>query len=311
MIERQVLGQVEISRYDANMFTLCYQIGRKPTNDDVCLILNDKDEILLKQNGSGTFEIPTVRLVNQQPFITGLIIDLVQKLGVSGEVLFVGNWGDQAVWLMGLPTGPQHEGTLVVPGFVWKNLRGYLADAESSDLQQCSFRALHLRHWLLKFRYCPSCGTVLVRSDREMALHCVTCNSSWYPTISPAMIVAITRNNGRELLLAQPANRLHQWYSLIAGYCEAGESLEETIRREVREETGLQVRNLRYVSSQGWPFSQSLMLGFTAEYEAGVLQVDTAELETADWFPVNDLPLTPPPPTIANTLIEWVKKSQQ
>ena len=121
------------------------------------------------------------------------------------------------------------------------------------------------------------------------------------------MIVAIVRNGGREILLAQGKSRAYNWHSVIAGFCEAGESVEQTVEREAWEEVGIKIRNLRYVSSQNWAFSQSMMLGFIAEYDSGDLRPDPEELDNAAWFSLDDLPFIPPPPSIAHRLITQVQ----
>jgi NAD+ diphosphatase len=141
-------------------------------------------------------------------------------------------------------------------------------------------------------------------SKIEYAKICPNCDLTLYPRISPAIIVAIIREG--KILLARRAGS--QMYSVIAGYVEAGETLEQTVYRESQEEVGLRVKNIRYFSSQPWPFSYALMLAFTAEYDCGDIVPDGKEIEEARWFAPNELPeIIPAPLSVARALIEWFK----
>ena len=138
----------------------------------------------------------------------------------------------------------------------------------------------------------------------DRALACPSCRNTIYPRISPAVIVAIT--SGGRLLLARsgrfPGQRM---FSVIAGYVEPGETLEDCVRREIREEVGLEVRRIRYFGSQAWPFSGSLMVGFTAEHAGREITVDGREILEADWFAPDRLPEIPGKISIARELIDW------
>jgi NAD+ diphosphatase len=290
------------------MFTLCFQGDSRPDHGDICLFFNERNEILLRAGVSRENHqacLPSHGDSLAKDFPPGLAFSAGSPLGAAGQALFIG-LDATPVWLGGAPAS-RGEQEFTGTGWQWEPLRGFLQTAPDS-LRAMGFRGLHLRNWLARYRFCPSCARALALSAHEMALSCPECRNDWYPGISPAMIVAITRNGGREILLARPKNRPHNWYSLIAGYCEAGESVEDTVHREVREEVDIAIKGLRYETSQGWPFSQSLMLGFTAEWADGEVRADPGELEEAAWFPVADMPFTPPPPTIAHTLIEAVRK---
>lgn len=164
--------------------------------------------------------------------------------------------------------------------------------------------ALQLLNWLADNRYCGRCGGEMALEKGDRALVCSTCRNTIYPRISPAIIVAVT--SGDRLLLARagrfPGGRM---FSVIAGYVEPGETLEDCVRREVREEVGLEVRRIRYFGSQDWPFSGSLMVGFTAEHAAGCIRVDGNEILEADWFAPDRLPEIPGKISIARQLIDW------
>jgi NAD+ diphosphatase len=123
-----------------------------------------------------------------------------------------------------------------------------------------------------------------------------------YPRLSPAVIVAVERGN--RILLARARRFTAAMYSVIAGFVEPGETLEECVRREVMEETGIRIRAIRYFGSQPWPFPDSLMIGFTAEYESGELLIDGTELVDAGWFAAGELPTIPGPISIARRLID-------
>ena len=134
---------------------------------------------------------------------------------------------------------------------------------------------------------------------------CSSCDLHVYPRISPAIITLVRK--GDLALLASNAKFPGAFYSTLAGFADIGESLEETLVREVREEVGIAVRDVRYFGSQPWPFPSSLMIAFTAEWESGEIVVDPAELSDAQWFAADALPMIPPPVSIARRLIDaWV-----
>jgi NAD+ diphosphatase len=133
-------------------------------------------------------------------------------------------------------------------------------------------------------------------------MHCPRCELHHYPRLSPSMIVLVTR--GDEILLARSPRFVPGVYSTLAGFVEAGESVEQCVAREVREEVGVEIRNLQYLGSQGWPFPHSLMLGFHAEYAAGEIVMQVEEIEDAQWFSVHRLPPLPAPRSIARYLID-------
>ena len=136
----------------------------------------------------------------------------------------------------------------------------------------------------------------------EWGRSCIPATTTRFPAIHPCAIVLVTRPG--EVLLTRKSNWAANRYSLVAGFQEFGESLEETAIREVAEETGVKVSNVRYLGSQCWPFPSQVMVGFVADYVDGEIQVDTAELEDARWFSVNDLPALPPKRSIARYILD-------
>ena len=168
-------------------------------------------------------------------------------------------------------------------------------------------RAMHTCDWLTTSRYCGRCGTATARVDRERSLACPSCGLHVYPRISPAIITLVRK--GDFALLASNAKFPGAFYSTLAGFAEIGESLEQTLVREVKEEVGVEVRDVRYFGSQPWPFPNSLMIAFTAEWASGDIAIDLSEISDAKWFAADALPMIPPPLRIARQLIDaWVEE---
>ncbi|OGV62748.1 MAG: hypothetical protein A3K19_10575 [Lentisphaerae bacterium RIFOXYB12_FULL_65_16] len=165
-----------------------------------------------------------------------------------------------------------------------RELFGRLRD----DLFALAGRAQHLVHWHQTNRFCGRCGTRTVDHPDERAKHCPQCGLLTFPRLSPAVITAVRK--GDAILLARNRQRGGKMFSIIAGFVEPGESLEEAVRREIREEVGIEVKNLRYFASQPWPYPDSLMLGFTAEYAGGEIRLTDDEIAEADWYRVGAFP---------------------
>jgi NAD+ diphosphatase len=173
------------------------------------------------------------------------------------------------------------------------------------------FRTYHIMQWRRDSVFCGTCGTANGDAPGELARLCPSCGRMEFPRISPAVIVLII-NDREEALLAHNRNFAGGVYSLIAGFNEAGENLEATIIREIREEVSLEVRDIRYRASQPWPFPNSLMLGFTARYASGILKPDGVEIEDARWFSRDRLPKLPGPGSVSRHLIEkWLDRALQ
>ncbi len=205
---------------------------------------------------------------------------------------------------MGLLSAPAEQ--QVPEGYDCHTLRELMRSVPEADFR-CAARGVHLAHWDRTHRYCGCCGTETVRVGEEVARRCPTCGSVVYPRISPAVIVAVVRD-GR-LLLAHNSRRASRYYSVIAGFVEPGETLEECVAREVAEETGITVGNIRYMRSQPWPFPDSLMIAFVCDYQAGEIQVDGVEIDHAFWCRPDELPDIPPRSSVARYLIDWFVES--
>ncbi|WP_341676259.1 NAD(+) diphosphatase [Niveibacterium sp. SC-1] len=165
-------------------------------------------------------------------------------------------------------------------------------------LQVLDFERLH--------RFCGVCGGRMEASDMGRGRSCTACGEVVYPRIAPAMMVLVTRKGARgpELLLARGPRFQTGMYSALAGFVEPGESLEDCVRRETREEVGVELGPLRYFGSQNWPFPHSLMVAFTAEWAGGEIACQEDEIEDARWFAIDALPLMPTPLSIARRLID-------
>ncbi len=163
-------------------------------------------------------------------------------------------------------------------------------------------RAQQVADWERDHAFCGRCGTEMESHPVDRAKHCPDCGLMNYPRLSPSIIVLIRK--GEEMLLARNANWPQGMYSTLAGFVEPGESIEQTVHREVFEEVGLRVKNVRYLGSQSWPFPNSLMLGFHADYASGDIVCQEGEIADARWFKYSDLPGVPPATAISRWLID-------
>jgi len=210
--------------------------------------------------------------------------------------LFIGSLDGRPVFAAGVESVPR-----ALKPIPLRDLFGTVGDEElgiaGRAVQYVDFDRTH--------RYCGRCGAATLKKEDEIARVCPSCGLVAYPRLSPAVIVRVT--DGDAILLARsphfPAGR----YSVVAGFVEPGENVEHAARREVMEETGVAIKNLRYFGSQPWPFPHSLMIGFTADYAGGEVCPDGLEVEDAGWFTADALPDLPGPASIARALIEdWL-----
>lgn len=171
---------------------------------------------------------------------------------------------------------------------------------------QLAGRAIQIVDWDRTHQFCGRCGAPLEAMPSERAKKCPACGLVAYPRLSPAIIIAVTRATpeGKRLLMARNHRFPPGRYSIIAGFVEPGETLEECAAREVMEEAGIQIANVRYVASQPWPFPNSLMLGFTADYAGGEIVLEESEIADAGWFAADAMPQLPPKMSISRRLID-------
>ncbi len=192
------------------------------------------------------------------------------------------------------------KGTMA-EGYVTLGLRGLLGRTNQS-LFYLAGRAQQIIEWHESHEFCGRCGTGMEEHAQDRAKQCPSCQLISYPRLSPSIIVLITR--GEEMLLARNAAWPNGMYSTLAGFVEPGESIEQTLHREVKEEVALDVTNLQYFGSQSWPFPNSLMLGFHAQYAGGDIVCQEGEIADAQWFSATNLPQIPPKTAISGWLIQ-------
>lgn len=166
---------------------------------------------------------------------------------------------------------------------------------------------MQILHWHKEHCFCGKCGTAMKNRKTELAKICPACEFVSFPRLSPAVIMSVTRGN--QILLGRAPRFPPGMYSTLAGFVEPGETLEEAVKREVREEVNIRINNIQYVASQPWPFPHSIMIGFSASYVDGEIEIDNHELEDAKWFSVRNLPALPSKITIARLLIDNFIKS--
>lgn len=193
------------------------------------------------------------------------------------------------------PDEPPPQG-LTVLGL--RQLYGAISDLDFN----IASRALGLTAWDRDHRFCGRCGAPTLRSETERVRTCPDCQHAAYPRLSPAVIVRIERDG--KILLARNARTRMPFYSVLAGFVEVGESLEEAVAREVREEAGIELRDIRYFGSQPWPLTGSIMIGFVATWASGELVADETEILDADWFAPDALPPLPGKLSIARELVD-------
>ncbi len=190
----------------------------------------------------------------------------------------------------------------------WLTLRALLGMLD--DIQyEVAARALQIVTWQNQHQYCGRCGVPVVSHPKELAKHCTSCELLFYPKITPCVITVVTR--GDDILLAHNPAFPQRYFSALAGFIEAGETIESALRREVQEEVGVTVAGLEYFGSQAWPFPGQLMIGFLAEYGSGDIKVDGIEIEEANWYRYDDLPLIPPAATLSGQLIRHFVQQRQ
>jgi NAD+ diphosphatase len=224
-------------------------------------------------------------------------VEYVERLGPS--ILFrreIGVLDGRVCWAVEVDSGVEAP-----EGAEFRDLRGMVPGMDE-DFFRMAGRAKQIVGWNATHRFCGRCGGETEPVSGELAKRCARCGMLHYPRLSPAIIVLVRK--GDRILLARSHGFPPGMYSVLAGFVEAGESIEEAVRREVMEEVGIEVKNVRYFGSQPWPFPNSLMIGFTTEYAGGELEIDPAEIEDAGWYEHDKLPPLPPKASIARTMID-------
>ena len=236
-----------------------------------------------------------VRPLNDKLLIP-LVTDISELELEPVRKLYLGSLDDAPCYSADLPAE-----TIAPEGMSFEGLRGVFGLLEE-EVFWLAGRSFQLLNWDRTHQYCGKCGFPTENKPDERAKVCSQCGNINYPSASPAVIVAVRKE--KQILLAHSNRHPVGRYSVLAGFVELGETLEECVKREVREEVGLDIKNIRYFGSQSWPFPNSLMIGFTAEYAGGEITVDHREILDAKWFSAGDLPQGPPRLSIARRLIE-------
>ena len=190
---------------------------------------------------------------------------------------------------------------IILPGYTWIGMRRVLIEMDEI-LFAIAGRGKQILEFNRTHKYCGRCGKQTSQHGKESALYCSHCDHYYYPRVSPCIIVLVTR--GEELLLARSSRFPNGMFSTLAGFVEPGETIEQAVHREVEEEVGVKIGNLRYYSSQAWPFPHQLMIGFHAEHHSGEIIIDDDEIVDAQWWHYTDLPHTPPPAALSGKLIQ-------
>jgi NAD+ diphosphatase len=226
---------------------------------------------------------------------------LTPAIRAAGTVEYLGHRGAVPCYAAELP-----EGSLLPRGMVLSGVRDLYGRIPDEDVAIAAY-AVRMIASAKSNRICGRCGTKTVPALTERAKKCPSCGLVLYPRISPAIIVLITR--GEEILLARSPRFPAGMHSVIAGFVEPGETLEHAVHREIKEEVGIAVKNLRYFASEPWPFPDSLMIAFEAEYAEGEITIDNNEIISAGWFGRASLPPLPAPMSISRALIDrWVER---
>jgi NAD+ diphosphatase len=231
---------------------------------------------------------------------------LSELLGDPPDAVYLGRLGDRDCFALSIPEGADLGTDLVVAGL--REL--YLVLPE--HLMAAAGRAFQTLEWYHGHAYCGRCGTPTELSGTEMARSCPTCGALHFPRVTPAVIMLVEREG--EVLLARNRRFAGPFYSVLAGFVEPGETLEQAVAREVGEEAGIEIGDVRYFGSQSWPFPSQLMIGFFARHSAGEVKVDGSELIEASWFRPEQVAAgeiqLPGPFSIARRLIDhWLQRS--
>ena len=253
--------------------TSTFSINQKPKPDDLIVSINTKKEILFNKKTKSFFhalpkEYQKVYKIFNQNEISIYLVDELEELNEDLEYI-----------------AKRH---------LYRHL-----DEDSLTLIS---RAFQIYDWIYKQKFCARTGNQLSEVRDDLSKFCSNCERDYFPKMSPCILVAVT--NKDRILLVKHNNHIRPLSTVIAGFVELGESLEECVKREVREEVGLQVTNIKYLESQSWPFPNQLMMAFSAEAINDEIEIDTNEILEAGWYQTNNLPLIPPEPSLSNKLIK-------
>jgi NAD+ diphosphatase len=257
--------------------------GGTPARDEGLWVIVQDQGLIVVPDGEG------VRLPSS---------DLLTPLGSAlTEPFWLGTLNGIPCWTSTLP-----REAAVPAGFRRETLVPMQGPRLPDELLSLGGMAMQALWWESTSAHCPRCGGRTERIEGEWGKRCPRCRYEHYPHLHPAVIVLV--RDGERVLLARKAGWAPGRYALVAGFVDNGECLEGAVAREVREEVGVEVKNVQYVGSQNWPFPSQLMVGFVADYAGGEITIDRDELEDARWFPRGALPVGPSRHSIAGFIIE-------
>lgn len=238
---------------------------KQPDSQDTVLIYRDR-EVLVRRDEKGEVHFPRLEEMNGRCRVVTYLFD------ISGEEYFLGRLTGQA------PEGYAFESVMI------------FRVARPKDRAFAGITGFQLSGWYGSHRYCGRCGGRMERDRRERMLYCPSCGTQVYPVISPAVIIAVVHKG--KLLMSKYAGRDYKKFALIAGFNEIGETIEETVHREVMEEVGLKVKNLTYYKSQPWPFTGTVLMGFFCELDGDdeTITLEEDELSEAGWYSPEEVP---------------------
>ncbi|NLD39574.1 MAG: NAD(+) diphosphatase [Desulfatiglans sp.] len=250
--------------------------------DSYWFLINEQKIIVLSENGA--MSIPRYNTLKEYEIR-------------SDHIQYMGTYNNISCY------AAEIESTEALPGCLVVHPPLTLLDRLDSDLVRLSGLAGQFITWSRNHRFCGKCGGSTKDKNDERAKICTPCGQVYYPRLSPAIIVAVTKDD--KLLLASSPRFRSKFYSVLAGFVEPGETLEGCVKREIKEEVGIEVKNIKYFDSQPWPFPDSLMIGFTAEYDSGEIKPDKKEIVDVGWFKRDEIPGIPSSISIARRLIDW------
>ena len=275
-----------IQNIEPHKFHNEYRPEAKPSPESSVLRMKGRNPLarVLEINGEKRMEFPKAKAFDTEKLVYAFSIDETEYfLDISGS-------------------------TDEIEGFSFDEFKGYRRElAESHMYGMIVFTADHLNQWYLISRHCGFCGAATVHSKKERAMHCPKCGREIYPSIMPAVIVGV--KNGDKLLMTKYRGRDIAYYALIAGFVEIGETLEECVAREVMEETGIKVKNIRYYKSQPWGMARDLLAGFYCEVDGDdAITIDRNELKLAEWVNRDEIELQPDDYSRTNEMMKTFKE---
>lgn len=275
-----------------------------PKKEDFLLCYHE-NRVLVRET-DGMIAFPTFEEAEMYIDADRLYGDYTYLFAIDGMRFYLGSGLRQ-------DTPAKNEDAVPVCGgecvYTWKD-RQIFRDAGPKYLCFAGVTGWQLHRWYENHRFCGRCGGILKKDTKERMLFCPKCRTMEYPKICPAVIIAVT--HGNRLLMSKYAGREYKKYALLAGFTEIGETVEETVKREVMEEVGLKVKNITYYKSQPWSFSDTLLMGFFCELDGEEdVTLDEEELALAQWFEREEIPVTPDDVSLTNEMIMAFKKGRR